>query len=134
MKRHGFKGGPASHGSSKFHRKLGSVGACQDPGKVWKGKRMAGRMGGKNITVQSLRVIKIDTVDDLIYVKGAVPGVDNAYVRVSDAVRKGWYNKCFPEGATVPFPTFFGKSAARELVPGIPATQSDPLMRKAVTN
>ncbi|KAJ3000327.1 54S ribosomal protein L3 [Globomyces sp. JEL0801] len=112
MKRHGFKGGPASHGASLNHRAIGSTGACQDPGRVWPGKKMPGRMGGVTRTVQNLKIMKIDNVHNLIYVKGAVPGVDNAYVRVSDAIKKGWYKKTFPENAVVPFPTFFGKTDA----------------------
>jgi large subunit ribosomal protein L3 len=59
MKRHGFKGLPATHGVSLSHRALGSIGQCQDPGKVWKGKKMAGRMGGTTITVQNLKVVKV---------------------------------------------------------------------------
>lgn len=78
---------------------------------------MAGRMGGKTCTQQNLQVVKIDTVDNLIYVKGAVPGVDNAYVKITDAVRKGWYGKAFPQGQSPPFPTFTGTPTARELLP-----------------
>ena len=74
MKRHGFKGGRATHGNSLSHRSLGSTGGCQDPGKVWKGKKMPGQMGNVYRTVQSLKVVKVDTEYDLVYVKGAVPG------------------------------------------------------------
>ncbi|KAJ3310631.1 54S ribosomal protein L3 [Boothiomyces sp. JEL0838] len=130
MKRWGFKGGRASHGNSLKHRAAGSIGQCQDPGKVWKGKKMAGRMGGVYRTVQSLKVVKIDTAHDLIYVKGAVPGVDNAYVSVSDAIRKSWHGKCFPAGAQVPFPTYFGSSEVeRELCAPIDEKAFDPFAR-----
>lgn len=70
MKRHNFKGMPASHGVSKSHRALGSTGQCQDPGRVFKGKKMAGRMGHERVTVQNLRVVKIDRGRNLIYLKG----------------------------------------------------------------
>lgn len=93
MKRHGFKGGRASHGNSLSHRSLGSTGGCQDPGKVWKGKKMPGRMGGKIRTVQSLKVVKIDNMDGLIYIKGSVPGVDDALVCISDAIRKRYFKE-----------------------------------------
>jgi large subunit ribosomal protein L3 len=86
-------------------------------------------MGGKTVTQQNLRVMKIDTVDNLVYVKGAVPGVDDAYVRVSDSIKKNWFNKCFPAGASVPFPTFVGKCEERELVPSQVPTILDPMRR-----
>eukprot|EP00842_Homolaphlyctis_polyrhiza_P006017 jgi/Hompol1/6416/HPOL_004040-RA len=108
MKRFGFRGQPASHGVSISHRSLGSIGQCQDPGKVWKGKKMPGRMGGVNRTIQNLKVVKIDTVYGLIYVKGGVPGAENAYCRVTDSIKMNWYKKTFPVGSVVPFPTFMG--------------------------
>ncbi len=74
MKRWGFKGGPATHGASKFHRKAGSTGQRQDPGKVFKGKKMPGQMGNSRVTVKRLRVMRINVDDQLIMVKGAVPG------------------------------------------------------------
>ncbi|GKY91653.1 hypothetical protein MPSEU_000137200 [Mayamaea pseudoterrestris] len=88
MKRHGFGGLPASHGVSKAHRAHGSTGQCQDPGKVFKGKKMAGRMGGTRVTTQSLRVIKIDRGRNLLYVNGSVPGNNGHFVEVRDAVKK----------------------------------------------
>ena len=127
MKRWNFKGGRASHGASLSHRQLGSIGGCQDPGKVWKGKKMPGRMGGKHCTQQNLRVMKIDTVDNLIYLKGAVPGVDDAYVKITDAIRKGWIGKAFPVGAVVPFPTSKRGDFPRELIPAFAATERDPM-------
>mmetsp|Transcript_16233 Transcript_16233/g.32397 ORF Transcript_16233/g.32397 Transcript_16233/m.32397 type:complete len:361 (+) Transcript_16233:178-1260(+) len=88
MKRHGFGGMPATHGVSKVHRAIGSSGQCQTPGKVWKGKKMAGRMGGDRQTTQMLQVVKVDRGLDLLYVKGAVPGSKGNWVLVSDA-KKG---------------------------------------------
>ncbi|KAI8910434.1 translation protein [Gorgonomyces haynaldii] len=129
MKRYGFKGGRASHGASLSHRQSGAIGGCQDPGRVWKGKKMAGHMGTKTCTQQNLRVVKIDTVHNLIYVKGAVPGFDNAWVKIRDAVKKQWHNKAFPQGATVPFPTFVGKPKERELLPTQLPQPVDPFTR-----
>lgn len=89
MKRFGFKGGSATHGNSKAHRKRGSSGAgCQDPGKVWKGTPMPGRMGGVRRTVQSVWVYKVDPERNLLYVKGQVPGHKGNHVYIKDAVYK----------------------------------------------
>jgi len=88
MKRWGFKGQPATHGASLSHRSTGSIGGCQDPGKVWKGKKMPGRMGGKRVTVQSLMVQAIDSERNLLFVRGAVPGHKGNFVRLTDAHRK----------------------------------------------
>ena len=74
MKRHGMKGGNASHGTTKTYRKMGATGGGQDPGRVWPGKKMAGRMGNKRVLTLSLQVHKIDTRWNVIYVKGAVSG------------------------------------------------------------
>ena len=86
MKRWGFHGGPASHGSSLFHRKAGSTGQNQTPGRVLPGKKMAGRMGGKSATVQSATVIKVDPELNIVMVRGQVPGPNESYVRISDAI------------------------------------------------
>jgi len=88
MKRHGFSGLPASHGVSRSHRALGSTGNCQDPGKVFKGKKMAGRMGTNRVTMQNLKVVKVDRGRNLIYVAGAVPGQKGGFVEIRDAVKK----------------------------------------------
>lgn len=88
MKRWGFGGQPASHGASKSHRSTGSIGGCQDPGKVWKNKKMPGRMGGKRKTVQSLKIQGIDADRNLIYIRGSVPGHKGGLIRVTDALRK----------------------------------------------
>ena len=88
MKRWGFRGLPASHGTTKKHRAHGSIGNSQDPGRVWKGKKMAGRMGGRKRTVQSVFVYKVDPSRNLLYVKGQVPGKAGLFLKVKDALRK----------------------------------------------
>lgn len=88
MKRHNFGGLRASHGVSVSHRSHGSTGQCQDPGKVFKGKKMAGHMGSARITTQNLQVVKTDSDRGLIMVKGAVPGSKGGWVTVKDAVKK----------------------------------------------
>ncbi len=106
MKRHNFGGLRASHGVSVSHRSHGSTGQCQDPGKVFKGKKMAGHMGSARVTTQNLEVVKTDSARGLIMVKGAVPGSKGGWVTVKDAVKKP-----FPENAIVPGAL---ASAARE--------------------
>ena len=88
IKRHGQSRGPMAHGS-KYHRHAGSNGACSDPSKVFKGKRMAGHMGAKQITVQNLEVVRVDAENNLILVKGAVPGPKKALVTVKSTVKSG---------------------------------------------
>ena len=88
IKRHSFSGLGASHGVSVSHRSQGSTGQCQDPGKVFKGKKMAGQMGNVTITTQNLEVVGTDPERGLILVKGAVPGARDGYVRIADAVKK----------------------------------------------
>ena len=88
MKRHNFSGLRASHGVSISHRSHGSTGQCQDPGKVFKGKKMAGHMGAARVTTQNLQVIKTDADRGLIMVKGAVPGSKGGWVTIKDAVKK----------------------------------------------
>jgi large subunit ribosomal protein L3 len=100
MKRHGMKGQPASHGQTKTHRKMGATGGAQDPGRIWPGKRMPGRMGGKRVTTPSLKVVRVNHQFNVVYVRGAVPGHRNTYVRVTDAKRK-------PHMTPPPFPTFY---------------------------
>jgi large subunit ribosomal protein L3 len=87
MKRHNFKGVSASHGSHRNHRKPGSIGASSTPSRVFKGMRMAGRMGGERVTVQGLKVHSIDVEKGLILVKGAVPGARGRIVFVRNAVK-----------------------------------------------
>jgi large subunit ribosomal protein L3 len=88
MKRWGFKGLRASHGVSISHRSHGSTGNRQDPGRVFKGKKMAGHMGNRRVTVQNLEVVGIDQERGLLLVKGAVPGARGGYVRVTDAIKR----------------------------------------------
>lgn len=88
MKRHNFGGLRASHGVSISHRSLGSTGQCQDPGKVFKGKKMAGHMGAKLRTQQNLQVVQVETEEGLILVKGSVPGAKGGVVLVKDAVKQ----------------------------------------------
>jgi large subunit ribosomal protein L3 len=97
MKRHNFSGLRASHGVSISHRSHGSTGQCQDPGRVFKGKKMAGHMGDKRVSVQNLRVIATDGERNLILVKGAVPGAKGALVEIRDAVK-------MPAPEDAPFP------------------------------
>lgn len=97
MKRHNFKGLEATHGVSISHRSHGSTGNSQDPGKVFKGKKMAGHMGAERVTVQNLSVVRTDADQGLILLSGSVPGHKGAWVEISDAVKAA-----LPEEA--PFP------------------------------
>ncbi|NOX72343.1 MAG: 50S ribosomal protein L3 [Alphaproteobacteria bacterium] len=97
MKRHNFKGLRATHGVSVSHRSHGSTGQCQEPGKVFKGKKMAGHMGSARVTTQNLEVVRTDIDRGLIMIKGAVPGSKGGWVTVKDSVKKK-----APEG--LPFP------------------------------
>jgi large subunit ribosomal protein L3 len=106
MKRHNFGGLRASHGVSISHRSHGSTGQCQDPGKVFKGKKMAGHMGAARVTTQNLQVVRTDAGRGLIMVKGAVPGSKGGWVTIKDAAKKP-----FPENAILPAGL---KSAAEE--------------------
>jgi large subunit ribosomal protein L3 len=88
MKRHGFKGLGASHGTQRKHRAPGSVGACATPGRVFKGVRMAGRMGAAKTTVQGLTVQAVDSDKNLLLIKGAIPGPNGGLVMVRSTVRE----------------------------------------------
>ena len=88
IKRHGQSRGPMAHGS-KYHRHAGSNGACSDPSKVFKGKRMAGHMGAKQVTVQNLEIVKVDIENNLILVKGAVPGPKKSLVTLKETTKTG---------------------------------------------
>lgn len=87
MKRHNFKGQGASHGNHKKHRSPGSIGACATPSRVFKGTRMAGRMGGEQVTTLNLEVVQADPERELVLVKGAVPGPRGGMVVLRDAVK-----------------------------------------------
>lgn len=89
IKRHNFRSQRASHGNSLSHRAPGSIGQCQDPGRVFKGKKMPGRLGGKSVTTQNLVVIRVDEGKKLLLIKGAVPGTVNARVVIRPSVKKG---------------------------------------------
>ncbi|MGN7618574.1 MAG: 50S ribosomal protein L3 [Ehrlichia sp.] len=97
MKRHNFKGLKASHGVSIAHRSQGSTGQCQDPGRVYKGKKMAGHLGNTRVTVQNIKVVSIDQERSLLVVKGNnIPGAIGAYVFVKDAIKKSIPKNSFP--------------------------------------
>jgi large subunit ribosomal protein L3 len=104
MKRHNFSGLEATHGVSTVHRSHGATGGCQDPGKVFKNKKMAGHMGDRQVTKQNLKVLSIDAEDGLIFVKGAVPGAKKSEVIVRDSVKKS-------PGADAPYPAKTKKHA-----------------------
>ena len=89
MKRHGFAGQGASHGNQAAHRRVGGIGACATPGRVFKGTRMAGRMGNERVTTQNLKVQKVDSDANLLLIKGAIPGVRGGVVTVKTAVKGG---------------------------------------------
>ena len=89
MKRHGFSGQGAAHGAQAVHRRPGSIGGCSTPGRVFKGTRMSGRMGGERVTTQSLLVHKVDAENGVLLIKGAVPGRTGGLVMVRTAVKRG---------------------------------------------
>jgi large subunit ribosomal protein L3 len=97
MKRHNFGGLRASHGVSVSHRSHGSIGQCQDPGRVFKGKKMAGHMGDVRVTQQSLQIVKTDAARGLILVKGSIPGSAGSWITIKDSVKKA-----APEGLPMP--------------------------------
>ena len=122
MKRHNFGGLRASHGVSVSHRSHGSTGQCQDPGKVFKGKKMAGQMGAVRNTTQNIEVVSVDDEDGVILLCGAVPGPKNGWVLISDAKKVAR-----PEGA--PFPAgLLGETTGAETVPALEtaAQETDP--------
>ena len=87
VKRHNFQMQDATHGNSLSHRAPGSIGQCQTPGRVWKGKKMAGQMGNERSTTQSLKVVRVDLENNLLLIKGAVPGATGSNVVVRPAVK-----------------------------------------------
>lgn len=87
IKRHNFSMQDATHGNSLSHRAPGSIGQCQTPGRVWKGKKMAGHMGAEQVTVQTLEIVRVDAERNLLLVKGAVPGATSGHVIVKPAVK-----------------------------------------------
>ena len=115
MKRHNFGGKEATHGVLKAHRSIGATGMREWPGRVLKGKKMAGQMGNEIVTVQNLKVFGIDESENLIFVEGAVPGANGTFVLVSDAVKK--------EQNDLPIPT---KAAAAQNADESVAEQAAP--------
>ena len=110
MKRHNFGGLRASHGVSISHRSHGSTGQCQDPGKVFKGKKMAGHLGAVRVTTQNIQVVKTDADRGLIMVKGSVPGAKGGWVTIKDAVKK-------PLPNDVPMPAALKSAATAAAAP-----------------
>ena len=107
MKRHGFGGLEATHGVSISHRSHGSTGQCQDPGRVFKGKKMAGHLGDSLTTIQNLRVLDIDTENQLIVVEGSVPGKKGGFVKIQDSVKKALTSN-------IPFPTYYDEKKVED--------------------
>jgi large subunit ribosomal protein L3 len=116
MKRHNFGGLRASHGVSVSHRSHGSTGQCQDPGKVFKGKKMAGHMGAVRNTTQNIEVVSVDDDDGVILLHGAVPGPKNGWVLISDAIKAK-----LPEDA--PFPAGLVGAVSADAVEEAPAEE-----------
>ena len=99
VRRHGFSRGDSSHGNSKAHRKPGSIGQCQTPGRVHRGKKMAGHYGNARRTVQNLKVVKIDLERGLLLLRGAVPGAPGGHVELRPAVKRRGQDKAVDAGA-----------------------------------
>ncbi|WP_438997800.1 50S ribosomal protein L3 [Candidatus Puniceispirillum sp.] len=120
MKRHNFAGLRASHGVSISHRSHGSTGQCQDPGKVFKGKKMAGHMGAVRNTTQNLEVVAVDDEEGVVLICGAVPGPKNGWVLISDAIKaKPFDGVPFPAGLLSDAPA--APTEAEEVVPAADA-------------
>jgi large subunit ribosomal protein L3 len=124
MKRWNFRGLRASHGVSISHRSHGSTGQRQDPGRVFKGKKMAGHLGTKRITIQNLEVVATDTDQNLIIIKGAVPGANGSYVYIRDAVKK--------PAQDLPYPTALIEEAEKKAPTAETATEPAPSQAEAV--
>jgi len=120
MKRWNFAGLEATHGVSVSHRSHGSTGQRQDPGRTFKNKKMAGHLGAEQITQQNLQIVSVDAERNLILVKGAVPGVDKAFVKVVDAEKKAR-----PADAPYPAVKIAAKPAAKEEAPVAEAPAAD---------
>ena len=116
MKRHGFGGLRATHGVSISHRSHGSTGNRQDPGRVFKGKKMAGHMGAKQVTVQNMEVVGTDSERGLILIRGGVPGAKGGYVLIKDAVKRKR-----PEAAPLPAAIKAAASTAAPVAAASPA-------------
>ncbi|KNC84210.1 50S ribosomal protein L3 [Sphaeroforma arctica JP610] len=123
IKRHGMNRQPATHGNSKSHRKMGGTGGCQDPGRVFPGKRMPGHMGNTRVTKLNLRVYRVEPRHNAIYVIGAVPGHKETYVRITDSRRKEFLQP-------PPFPTHI-PSIHGQAAPETTADLNVPIMKQA---
>ena len=88
IKRHNFSMQDATHGNSLSHRAHGSIGQCQTPGRVWKGKKMSGQMGNVKNTVQNLKIVEIDVENNVIYIKGSVPGFNGSQIQIKPSIKK----------------------------------------------
>ena len=88
IKRHNFAMQDATHGNSLSHRAHGSIGQCQTPGRVWKGKKMSGHMGNQQKTIQSLKIVDMDVENNVIYIKGALPGFNGSEVKIKPSIKK----------------------------------------------
>ena len=88
IKRHNFAMQDATHGNSLAHRAHGSIGQCQTPGRVWKGKKMSGHLGNEKKTVQNLKIVELDKLNNIIFIKGSVPGFNGADIRIKPSVKK----------------------------------------------
>ena len=88
IKRHNFAMQDATHGNSLSHRAHGSIGQCQTPGRVWKGKKMSGHMGNQQKTIQSLKIVDMDVENNVIYIKGAIPGFNGSEVKIKPSIKK----------------------------------------------
>jgi len=117
MKRHNFAGLEATHGVSISHRSHGSTGQCQDPGRVFKGKKMAGHLGNERVTTMNLEIVATDEIEGLIAVKGAVPGSKGGFVLIRDAVKAK-----LPEG--LPFPAALISNAKENSADTAPETDN----------
>ena len=123
MKRWNFGGLRATHGVSVSHRSLGSTGQRQDPGKTFKGKKMGGQLGVETVTTQNLTVWRVDAERGLIMIKGAVPGSEGSYVKVSDAVKKALHADAPKPGA---FKTLHSADQGSALSPAVDAAPEAP--------
>ena len=90
IKRHNFAMQDATHGNSLAHRAHGSIGQCQTPGRVWKGKKMSGHMGNQQKTIQGLKIVDMDIENNVIYIKGAIPGFNGSQVKIKPSIKKSW--------------------------------------------
>ena len=90
IKRHNFAMQDATHGNSLAHRAHGSIGQCQTPGRVWKGKKMSGHMGNQQKTIQGLKIVDMDIENNVIYIKGAIPGFNGSRVKIKPSIKKSW--------------------------------------------